>query len=113
MSLFDVPLHFNMCTAAGKGREYDMRQIFDNTLVSQHPMQAVTFVDNHDSQPQQALESFVGDWFKPLVCTTRGERQSLHVTYLHTLTNTITRRTHSFCSAKMGSRVYSTATIMG
>ena len=27
---------------------------------------AVTFVDNHDSQPMQALESTVDDWFKPL-----------------------------------------------
>jgi alpha-amylase len=27
---------------------------------------SVTFVDNHDSQPGQALESWVDDWFKPL-----------------------------------------------
>ena len=27
---------------------------------------AVTFVDNHDSEPGQALESFIEDWFKPL-----------------------------------------------
>ena len=26
---------------------------------------AVTFVDNHDTQPEQALESFVERWFKP------------------------------------------------
>lgn len=29
-------------------------------------MQAVTFVDNHDSQPGQSLESWVEDWFKPM-----------------------------------------------
>ena len=29
-------------------------------------MLAVTFVDNHDSQPLQALESFVEFWFRPL-----------------------------------------------
>ena len=28
-------------------------------------MQAVTFVDNHDSQPLQALESSIKEWFKP------------------------------------------------
>jgi alpha-amylase len=27
---------------------------------------AVTFVDNHDSQPGQSLQSWVEDWFKPL-----------------------------------------------
>jgi alpha-amylase len=30
------------------------------------PSHAVTFVDNHDSQPLQALESTVEPWFKPL-----------------------------------------------
>jgi alpha-amylase len=30
------------------------------------PTHAVTFVDNHDSQPLQALESTVDAWFKPL-----------------------------------------------
>lgn len=29
-----------------------------------HPTNAVTFVDNHDSQPHEALESWVDDWFK-------------------------------------------------
>lgn len=29
-------------------------------------MHTVTFVDNHDSQPGQALESWVEPWFKPL-----------------------------------------------
>ncbi len=43
-----------------------MRQIFDNTLVQQQLTLAVTLVDNHDSQPLQALESGVEGWFKPL-----------------------------------------------
>jgi alpha-amylase len=43
-----------------------MRQIFDNTLVKDQPALAVTLVDNHDSQPLQALESVVEGWFKPL-----------------------------------------------
>lgn len=66
VSLFDVPLHFNFYEASNKGKDYDMRQIFDGTLIKNHPMQAVTFVDNHDSQPDEALSSWVQDWFKPL-----------------------------------------------
>lgn len=64
--LFDVPLHFNFHTASKQGRDYDLRAIFDGTLVKENPLMAVTFVDNHDSQPGQALESWVDDWFKPL-----------------------------------------------
>lgn len=32
--------------------------------MKENPEHAVTFVDNHDSQPGEALESFVKDWFK-------------------------------------------------
>ncbi|MER2180671.1 MAG: alpha-amylase domain-containing protein, partial [Desemzia incerta] len=35
-------------------------------LMQKRPTSAVTFVDNHDSQPSQALESYVEPWFKPL-----------------------------------------------
>jgi alpha-amylase len=66
LSLFDVPLHYNLHAASRGGGNYDMRQIFDGTLVQQQPTLAVTFVDNHDSQPLQALESDIMDWFKPL-----------------------------------------------
>ena len=64
--LFDAPLHYNFSVASNGGNSYDMRQIFDNTLVQQQPALAVTLVDNHDSQPLQALESVVEGWFKPL-----------------------------------------------
>jgi alpha-amylase len=43
-----------------------MRQILDGSLMKERPCQAVTFVDNHDSQSLQALESPVAAWFKPL-----------------------------------------------
>ena len=43
-----------------------MRTILDGTLVKANPDKAVTFVDNHDTEIGQALESFVQDWFKPL-----------------------------------------------
>jgi len=66
MAVFDVPLHFNFHAASRAGGYYDMRRILDGTLMQQRPQQAVTFVDNHDSQPLQALESAVEPWFKPL-----------------------------------------------
>jgi alpha-amylase len=64
--LFDAPLHYNFHLASQEGENYDIRQIFDNTLVQQQPTLAVTLVDNHDSQPLQSLESIVEAWFKPL-----------------------------------------------
>ncbi len=66
MSVFDVPLHFNFYSASQAGGHYDMRRILDGTLMKRHPNLAVTFVENHDSQPLQALESTVESWFKPL-----------------------------------------------
>lgn len=65
LSLFDVPLHFNMFHASRSNGYYDMRYILKNTLLSSKPELAVTFVDNHDTQYGQALESFVLEWFKP------------------------------------------------
>lgn len=66
LTVFDVPLHFNFYSAGKLGRSYDLRFILDNTLVKDRPTHAVTFVDNHDSQPLQALESSIEPWFKPL-----------------------------------------------
>ena len=66
MSLFDVALHYNFFNASSSSGNYSMRQIFDNTLVKERPKLAVTFVDNHDTQYGQSLQSFVAEWFKPL-----------------------------------------------
>ncbi len=66
IDLFDVALHFNFKKASDEGEAYDMRRLFNNSVVAKHPTKTVTFVDNHDSQPMQALESFVQGWFKPL-----------------------------------------------
>lgn len=66
MRLFDVPLHFRMLEASRAGENYDLCTIFDGTLVQDNPLMAVTFVDNHDTQPGSALESWVEPWFKPL-----------------------------------------------
>lgn len=64
--LFDSMLHHNFYLAAQAGQEYDLTTIFDNTLVRNNPLLSITFVDNHDSQPLQSLESFVEEWFRPL-----------------------------------------------
>lgn len=66
MSLFDVALHFNFFNASHSNGEFDMSKILDGTLVQQDPEKAVTFVDNHDTQKGQALESAILDWFIPL-----------------------------------------------
>lgn len=66
MNLFDVPLHFNFFKASRSNGEYDMSSIFEDTLVKEMPNRAVTFVDNHDTEPDQALETWVEPWFKPL-----------------------------------------------
>jgi alpha-amylase len=66
VSLFDVPLHQNFHAASQSRENYDLSQVFENTLVKNQPTLAVTFVENHDSQPLQSLESLVESWFKPL-----------------------------------------------
>ncbi len=66
ITLFDAPLHKNFHEASQAGSGYDLRRIFEGSLVARHPTLAVTLVDNHDSQPLQALESQVEGWFKPL-----------------------------------------------
>ncbi|UKT64822.1 alpha-amylase [Pedobacter mucosus] len=64
--IFDSLLHHNFYMASKDGNRFDMRKIFDNTLISLTPELAVTFVDNHDTQPLQALESYIYFWFRPL-----------------------------------------------
>lgn len=66
IQLFDAPLHFNFYEASMQKQDYDMRRIFDNTLMLHRPELAITFVDNHDTQPLQSLQSTVDYWFKPL-----------------------------------------------
>jgi alpha-amylase len=66
VALFDAPLHLNFSEASKAGNEFNMASIFDHTLVKNQPELAVTVVANHDTQPLQALESVVEEWFKPL-----------------------------------------------
>ncbi len=66
IDLFDVGLNYRIYEASQKGIDFDLRTIFDGTLVQDQPEQAVTFVDNHDSQPGQSLASYTEAWFKPM-----------------------------------------------
>lgn len=65
LNLFDVPLHYKMFQASQQGKDFDFTKFPDDTLVSRFPMNAVTFVDNHDSQSGASLESQIQAWFKP------------------------------------------------
>ena len=63
-SIFDAPLHYNFKEAADAGRNYDIRKIWDGTIVQSRPVDAVcvcvpppepecllcysTLVDNHE-----------------------------------------------------------------
>lgn len=66
ISLFDVPLHYHFYDACHSNGQYDMSKILEGTLVQCDSSHAVTFVDNHDTQPSQGLQSWITDWFKPL-----------------------------------------------
>ena len=66
MSLFDVPLHFAFYQASVDREHIDFSHMLDGAFVTADPVHAVTFVENHDTQPNQALESTVQPWFKPV-----------------------------------------------
>ena len=65
ISLFDVPLHYNLYNAS-RDPNFDMSQILEHTLLKENPCKAVTFVDNHDTQPGQALQSYIEPWFRTI-----------------------------------------------
>ncbi|GAA5867184.1 hypothetical protein JCM8547_006268 [Rhodosporidiobolus lusitaniae] len=66
LHMFDAPLHYNFYNAANDGTGFDLSTILDDSLVASRPNNSVTFVDNHDTQPTQGLESWVTATFKPL-----------------------------------------------
>ncbi|HEK9926795.1 TPA: DUF1939 domain-containing protein, partial [Streptococcus equi subsp. equi] len=65
-ALVDVALHMSFFNASQQGADFDLTTIFDGSLVASRPDLAITFVENHDTQRGQALESTVEEWFKPL-----------------------------------------------
>ncbi|KAJ9114591.1 hypothetical protein QFC20_001465 [Naganishia adeliensis] len=65
-TVFDAPLHYNFKEAGEAKANFDLRQIWDRSIVQKRPLDAVLCVDNHDSQIGQSLESWVNPAFKPL-----------------------------------------------
>ncbi len=47
-SVFDAPLHYNFKEAGDRGSEFDLRAIWDGTVVQKRPIDAVTLVENHE-----------------------------------------------------------------
>lgn len=66
MKLFDVPLHYKFFNISNNPDGADLRNIFEGTITDIEPEYSAPFSDNHDTQPHQALESWVAEWFKPL-----------------------------------------------
>lgn len=64
MRLFDVPLHFRFQHASQDPRDFDHRRLLEGTITEERPDLSCPFVDNHDTQPGQALGSWVADGFK-------------------------------------------------
>ncbi len=79
MTLFDVVLHFKLYDACHINKEFDMRYIYNDTLSQRRGNHSVAFVDNHDTQPGQALESWIPEWFK---------QQAYALILLHGIENT-------------------------
>lgn len=68
--VFDVKLHYSFKEAGDSNGGYDLRHLLDGSTVVKQPKYTVTYVDSHDSQPGQLLESFIASWFKPLAYAT-------------------------------------------
>ncbi len=66
VTLFDTILHDNLVAASRDPAGFDLRTVFDGTLVQEDPTGAVTLVTNHDTQPLQTNEAVVEPWFVPL-----------------------------------------------
>ncbi|KAF9816657.1 hypothetical protein IEO21_03962 [Rhodonia placenta] len=64
VTFFDVPLHHKFYDASKARSHFDLRTLFDDTVLSFRPGDAITFVDNHEWQVGQSLESWVGANFK-------------------------------------------------
>ncbi|OLN96754.1 Glucan 1,4-alpha-maltohexaosidase 1 [Colletotrichum chlorophyti] len=65
LSLYDAPLVYNFSNIS-KTEDADLRKVFDGTLVHEKPVNAVTVVMNHDTQPGQTVETPIEGFFKPL-----------------------------------------------
>jgi len=69
MNLFDVPLHFAFYEASRSFGHFDMRKLIEISYLKADPNKTCTFVDNHDTQIGQSLQSWIEPWFKPIAYT--------------------------------------------
>lgn len=65
MSLFDFPLRKRFRIASSQRKSYDLRKIFDQTLVQSDPVHSVTFIENHDTQRGRENDEYIKSWFVP------------------------------------------------
>jgi alpha-amylase len=63
--MYDSPLVYNF-SRISTSEDADLRTVFDDTLVQKKPLDAVTVVMNHDTQPGQTVETPVEGFFQPL-----------------------------------------------
>ncbi len=63
---FDFALQARFSEASNDADGFDLRTLFDETLIQEDASHAVTFVDSHDTEPAQGGDDWVADWFKPL-----------------------------------------------
>lgn len=61
--LFDVNLHHKFYDIS-KGYRKSIKNIFEGTLHASYPEHTIVFVDNHDTQIGQSLESWIEPWFR-------------------------------------------------
>lgn len=64
-SLFDPVLLSNFSQISTQ-ENADLRKVFDNTLVQHKPVNAVTIVQNHDTQAGQTMATEIAPFFMPL-----------------------------------------------
>lgn len=64
-SLYDSPL-LNNFARISTTEDADLREVFDESLVQAEPVNAVTVVTNHDTQPGQTMETKIEGFFQPL-----------------------------------------------
>lgn len=64
-ALFDAPLLYNF-NRLSTTPDADLRTVFDNSLTKRDPVNSVTCVMNHDTQPGQTMDTPIEGWFKPL-----------------------------------------------
>lgn len=76
---FDAPLNKKFYENAGNGAGYDLRTVINGTLMNNNKFHAVTIVENHDTQPGQALDGTTatrnGNWIKQIAYATALLRQ--------------------------------------